>query len=170
MKAYETNDYATSLIELEPLADQGHAEAQFVLGQMYRYGKGLPVDGAEALNWYSKSAEQGFVDAQYELGQIFRRGEGVSQDLPQSIHWYRMATGQGHSGAQFSLGSMYGQGIGVPKNKKLALMWIKIASRSEPGRYHLMLQKYTKLSTEAEIFEIEIMIQHCLESDFQNCE
>ena len=170
LHAYDANNYAEALVELRPLAEQGHAEAQFVLGQMYRQGNGVPIDGVEFFNWYSQSAEQGFVDAQYELGQILRRGEGVSQESPRAFHWYRIAARQGHSGAQFSLGAMYGRGDGVPRDKYLALMWVKIASLSEPNRYHLMLQKYTKLLTEAEILEVEVMIQLCLESNFRNCE
>ncbi len=36
--AYERGDYATALTEFRPLAQQGHAGAQFNLGQMYRKG------------------------------------------------------------------------------------------------------------------------------------
>ena len=38
MEAYERGDYATALTEFRPLAQQGHAGAQFNLGQMYRKG------------------------------------------------------------------------------------------------------------------------------------
>jgi len=36
--AYIQGDYATALTEFRPLAQQGHAGAQFNLGQMYRKG------------------------------------------------------------------------------------------------------------------------------------
>ncbi|MDA2911418.1 hypothetical protein MYX04_10855 [Nitrospiraceae bacterium AH_259_D15_M11_P09] len=36
--AYQRGDYATALTEFRPLAQQGHAGAQFNLGQMYRKG------------------------------------------------------------------------------------------------------------------------------------
>ena len=38
VEAYERGDYATALTEFRPLAQQGHAGAQFNLGQMYRKG------------------------------------------------------------------------------------------------------------------------------------
>ncbi len=38
VEAYEQGDYATALTEFRPLAQQGHAGAQFNLGQMYRKG------------------------------------------------------------------------------------------------------------------------------------
>ena len=33
--------------------------AQFNLGGMYNYGKGVPKDAVQAVFWYRKSAEQG---------------------------------------------------------------------------------------------------------------
>ncbi len=38
VEAYDRGDYATALTEFRPLAQQGHAGAQFNLGQMYRKG------------------------------------------------------------------------------------------------------------------------------------
>jgi TPR repeat protein len=37
-------DYATALREWTPLAEQGHAKAQTILGAMYKEGKGVPKD------------------------------------------------------------------------------------------------------------------------------
>jgi TPR repeat protein len=36
--AYQSSDYATALREWTPLAEQGLADAQYNLGQMYRKG------------------------------------------------------------------------------------------------------------------------------------
>jgi TPR repeat protein len=40
--AYERGDYVTALCEWTPLAEQGHAGAQFNLGNMYADGDGDP--------------------------------------------------------------------------------------------------------------------------------
>ena len=40
--AYERGDYVTALCEWTPLAEQGHAAAQFNLGNMYADGDGDP--------------------------------------------------------------------------------------------------------------------------------
>ena len=66
--AFERRDYATALREFRPLAEQGHADAQFNLGLMYYKGQGVPQDHAEAMKWYRKAAEQGDADAQRNLG------------------------------------------------------------------------------------------------------
>ena len=42
--AYDRGVYATALREWTPLAEQGHATAQYNLGQMYRRGKGVSKD------------------------------------------------------------------------------------------------------------------------------
>jgi hypothetical protein len=41
---------------LDKSAEQGHAEAQFVLGMMYEDGEGVPKDDAEAYFWMNLGA------------------------------------------------------------------------------------------------------------------
>ena len=59
--AYNSGDYATALREWEPLAQQGDANAQSNLGQMYRQGKGVPQDDKTAVKWYTLAAKQGIA-------------------------------------------------------------------------------------------------------------
>ena len=47
--AYDQGNYATALKEMRPLAEQGHADAQFNLGVMYSNGQGVPQDYREAV-------------------------------------------------------------------------------------------------------------------------
>jgi hypothetical protein len=49
--AYKRGDYTTALEELLLPANAGDARAQFLLGFMYRHGKGVPKDIAEGLRW-----------------------------------------------------------------------------------------------------------------------
>jgi len=59
LAAYVRGDYATALQEFKPPAEQGNANAQFFLGYMYKDGKGVPQNHAEAAKWFRKAAEQG---------------------------------------------------------------------------------------------------------------
>ena len=77
LDAYKKKDYKTLFEKFKPLAEQGVAEAQFNLAQMYRQGQGVTQDDALALNWYRKSAEQGIVNAQNHLGAIYDKGLSV---------------------------------------------------------------------------------------------
>ena len=80
MDAYDKGDYATALREFQPLAKQGNAFAQTLLGDMYGNGYGVPQDYSTAHKWYSLAAKQGNVFAQNNLGEMYRKGEGVPQD------------------------------------------------------------------------------------------
>ena len=44
-------------------AKQGHAEAQYNLGLLYKVGKGISQSYTEARYWLSKAAEQGYLQA-----------------------------------------------------------------------------------------------------------
>ena len=98
-------------------AEQGDVIAQFNLGFMYDFGRGVPLDKTEAVKWYRKAAEQGLADAQFNLSNMYRNGEGVPQDYTEAVKWYRMAAEQGNADAQYNLGVMYANADGVPKDK-----------------------------------------------------
>ncbi len=59
VEAYERGDYATALTEFRPVAQQGNADAQFILGVMYSKGQGVPQDDVQAHMWLSLAAAQG---------------------------------------------------------------------------------------------------------------
>ena len=88
-------------------AEQGNAEAQIRLGILYRFGLGVPEDGAEAARWYRAAAEQGSASAQGSLGFMYANGLGVPKDGAEAVRWYRAAAEQGRVGAQNALGRMY---------------------------------------------------------------
>ena len=58
-------------------AKQGCAAAQYNLGVMYKNGRGVKQDDAQAVAWFRKAAEQGNTDAQKELGRMYATGRGV---------------------------------------------------------------------------------------------
>ena len=56
--AYNRGDYATAVRGFLVHAEQGDATAQYKLGVMYNYGRGVLKDEAEAVRWYRLAAEQ----------------------------------------------------------------------------------------------------------------
>ncbi len=89
--AYKRGDHATALRLWRPLAEQGNANAQHYLGNMYANGHGVPQDYAEAVKWHRKAAEQGDATAQTALGVMYINGRGVPQDYVQAHKWYNLA-------------------------------------------------------------------------------
>ena len=53
-------------------ADQGDARAQFNLGVVYAYGKGVPEDFPEALRWFRKAHAQGYEHAAGAIEQVLQ--------------------------------------------------------------------------------------------------
>lgn len=56
--AYKRGDYATAYRLFKPMAEQGHAEAQYNLGGMYFRGQGVPRDFVLAHMWFNLSVSR----------------------------------------------------------------------------------------------------------------
>ncbi len=57
LEAYEKGDYKTAAQKLEQAADQGFAQAQYILASMYVEGQGVPQDLIQAHKWISLAAK-----------------------------------------------------------------------------------------------------------------
>ena len=89
--AYLKGDYAQAIRLFRPLAEQGHADAQYSLGIMYQKGQGLHQDYTQAALWYRKAAEQGVTMAQAGLSYLYATGRGVPQDYVLGYMWFNLA-------------------------------------------------------------------------------
>ncbi len=67
------------LIWLRLSADQGNAEAQRLLANMYKKGQGVNQDCKEALRLLRLVADQGSDHAKGGIGRMYKAGEGVKK-------------------------------------------------------------------------------------------
>jgi len=125
LTAAQSGDFATALREWTPLAEQGNADAQSNLGQMYDQGLGVSQDYKTAVKWYTLAAEQGNADAQFTLGMM---NDHEEEDYKTALKWYTLAAEQGDARAQNNLGSMYRYRQGVPQDYKTAMKWYRLAA------------------------------------------
>lgn len=93
LKYFYENDYANAAAFFLKGAEQGDAEAQFSLGNMYTEGVGVSQSDSQAMAWFLKAAAQGFVPAQVNLGVIYAQGQGVKQNLVEAHKWFNIAGG-----------------------------------------------------------------------------
>lgn len=128
MAALVQGNYTQALKELAPLAEQGDAAAQSLLGGMYYEGHGVSQDYQQASSWFRKAAEQGNSLGQYSLGVVYNAGQGVPQDYQQAAFWFQKAAEKGHPSAQFNLGLMYLNGKGVPQDYKQSAAFFRKAA------------------------------------------
>jgi hypothetical protein len=136
--AYQAKNYARAFLLLAPLAERGEPEAEFVLGQMHRKGRGLVKSTAEALPLLSKAAEAGHAGAQNALGQLYEAGEGVDQNFDTALHWFQRAAESGDARAQLNLGLHY---IRVEDHRDFgeAAKWLRrAAEQGEPEAQYFL--------------------------------
>jgi uncharacterized protein len=136
--AYGRGDYPTALRLLRPLAAQGNADAQVLLGLMYDSGLGVPQDYAEAVKWYQMAANQNSVHAYFALGLMYGMGHGVPQDYAVAATWFRQAAERGYPRGQALLGLLYEFGRGVPLDYVQAYKWysLAVAGPESQASYH----------------------------------
>ncbi len=84
-------------------AEQGDAEAQYQLGEIYRKGteKGVSRNFKTAAKWYELAAKQAHAEAQYQLGELYAKGRGVKKNRKTAQEWYKAAARQGHVKAKY---------------------------------------------------------------------
>src|SRR6516165_4447214 len=126
--AYGKGNYATALLHFRPLAEQGMARAQIMLGVMYSRGQGMAQNYGDAMKWYRRAADQGDAAAQTAVGAMYANGLGVPQDQAKAIEWFHKAADQGFANAQNELGSMYDRGDGVRQDYAEAMKWYRRAA------------------------------------------
>ena len=154
-RAYRGGDFASALSHWRALAQRGHVQAQYQLGVIYEYGRGVRADDRQAVAWYHKAAQQGSAAAQYRLAVLHDNGWGIPRDDAKAVHWYRRAAVQGHTLAQHDLAFMYWAGRGVNKDKVQTYMWLSIAVGGGSVLMGKHLRRVAAAMTPAEIAEAE---------------
>jgi|GEM_PF-4891263 len=133
-----TFDY--SLVHMRAQS-QNDASSQFLLGEMYRRGRLVNRDAAQAIQWYQRAAEQGYFPAQLQLGLAYLQGDGIERNVAQARIWLLPAAQSGNSEAQYQLGNAFRQGDDSAASLLEAARWYdKSAEQDHPGaQYELGL-------------------------------
>jgi putative methionine-R-sulfoxide reductase with GAF domain len=94
---------SNSVADLQKLADQGNADAQWQLAVRYHDGEGVPQNDTQAMLWFQLAAEQGNVAAQSALGSYYWAGRGVPEDLSKAYMWSEIALAGGDQNSKARL-------------------------------------------------------------------
>lgn len=137
LKYYGEGNYPAAYRLFHKAAVQGNAIAQYHLGLMYRFGKGVTRNEKLAVHWYNKAALQGNSDGQVFLGLMYANGYGVTEDSAQAVSWYTKSAEQGNVLAQYLLGNMYNLGSGVTQDYVKSHEWyLKAAMQGDADAQH----------------------------------
>jgi len=115
-------------------ADNGEAWAQYMLGTMYEFGRGMERDDARAFTWYEKAADQGDASAQFRAGLMLHEGRGTSRDDVRALDRLTRAEAGGNAEAANLLGVLYAFGSNAaPVDEARAVtLWKKAAKAGVP--------------------------------------
>jgi hypothetical protein len=98
-QAIVAGDAARAAGIVAPLAEQGLAGAQTLLGLLHATGSGVPANPARAFELFTKAAAQGDAEGQYHLGLAYRDGLSVRADRVRSLAWFMQGAARGHAEA-----------------------------------------------------------------------
>ncbi len=110
-------------INVESSAQQGNAQDQWILADLYNKGLCVKQDKQEAFNWIKKSSEQNYKKALFDRGQYHFQGIGTPVDYKQALTWFEKAAGEEDVRAYRALSTMNLRGEGVIQNLKKSLEW-----------------------------------------------
>lgn len=123
---------ATSI--LKKLADRGHCDSQYLIGDCYANGFGTPKgkqDFGQAYSYFTLAAKHGHPDAAYRAGTCYEKGWGCRRDAAKAVQFYRKAASQGHPGAQYRLGTAELNGeLGLKRSAREGVKWLKRSAES----------------------------------------
>ena len=95
---------------------------------MYRYGKGVDIDGEEAVKWYKMAVDKGYHEHLLDLALLYLDGIIVNKDVDLTLHYYKQAAEKGIEKALLKLGEIYEKGTGVEINTHKAIFWYRKAA------------------------------------------
>ena len=121
-------DYIKAVVHFKRAAQLNHPQAQGMLGQCYRNGRGVNRDPVKAFYWIERASKQNDPIALFLYGTLLATGQGTPLNYKKALTYYLKAAAKGHAAAMNNIGALHEQGNGVPRNYVEALKWYKMAA------------------------------------------
>ncbi len=128
LKAYHDGAFEQALQQALPLAEDGLAEAQYLIGVLLETGQGVSRNMHQAVNWYRRAAEKNHLEATKRLALINFSGAHMWTSKVRAVIWFRKAAQLGDVASQGFMGRIYENGWGVEPDIVEALKWFTIAA------------------------------------------
>ena len=121
--AFESGDTEAAIERLEPLAEAGDVDAQYILGSIHARGFGVAEDGCRALPWFRRAAAQGDSRAIARLGVYHQLGDCTPIDYDEAARYFKQAAELGQAGAYVSLAILHSDKSESLYDPILTLKW-----------------------------------------------
>ena len=139
--AYAIRDYKTAAMHFSLAAQDGNAEAQYMLSTCFLNGYGVEKDKIEGIKWLRKAADQDFAKALFMLAVFYSQNDEdkAKPVAEKAVPGLKKAAEAGDAEAQLMLGSCYMDGYCVEKDKKEGVKWFRKAADQDLAQAQLML-------------------------------
>jgi len=97
--------------EIKSKARSGDSNAQYLLSQLLKTGKGLEKNLESYKKWLEDAAKNGNNKAMKELGDCYAKGYAVATEEMAAISWYRKAIEAGNVEANFKMAKILLTGL-----------------------------------------------------------
>ena len=104
---FENGDTEAAIERLEPLAEAGDVDAQYILGSIHARGFGVAEDLCRALSWFQRAAAQDDSRAIARLGLFHQLGDCTPIDYDEAARYFKQAAELGQAGAYVSLAILH---------------------------------------------------------------
>lgn len=156
VEAWARGEFESAVAQWRTPAEGGDADAQFNLGQAYRFGRGVPMDLAQAENWYRRAAQQGHLRAEDNLGLTLFQLKAYAEAFP----LLEKSARRGDPRAQFVLGTALFNGDLIAKDWTRAYALMLRASANGLGRATSQLADMAKYVPEPQRAEAQALAQN----------
>ena len=111
-------------------SDKGWVDADLLLGQMYRDGKGAERDMEKAIAYLSSAGDRGSSKAMSILADLYYDGKYMERNYEEAFKWYMKGASIGNPKSQFQVAVMLSAGEGTEKDPEAAKEWFARYSSS----------------------------------------
>ena len=121
----------------ERLEEDGVAEGAYLLGEVYRVGKDVPVDFPHALRHYRRAAALGYEKAERALEDLKETAEGIYEravaleergEMKAAVKEYRIAAEMGHAASAYTIGYMIEQSAKKIEERREAVAFYRVSA------------------------------------------
>lgn len=123
----DPKDHAAAMRLARFAVQGGLAEANMVIGLLYRDGKGVRASASTALKHFVLSADAGHLAAQIAAAEMYYFGKGAAKDMKRAFPLAEKAAKGGSPRAQYLVGFMHMLGQGTAKAEAKAVRYFKQA-------------------------------------------
>ncbi|HLI10743.1 MAG TPA: tetratricopeptide repeat protein [Alphaproteobacteria bacterium] len=94
---------------IQAAAHSGDRNAEYLLGQLYFQGTGVPQDFARAYEYTLKAANAALPEAEYNAGIMALKGAGTTANPVEAYKWFALAAAAHYPGAEQNRQAVLGQ-------------------------------------------------------------